>query len=105
LQAYPTISAAVEVEDLVLAARARHSYKFQVGGSIRRESWNSRQAGSGNDGELVLSSLAQSDALTKLLIEKSIFTEAEFMMSYQWTGRGTRRSLIRTSARGNGLAV
>ncbi len=50
LQAYPAISAAVEVEDLVLAARARHSYKSQVGGSIRRGSGNSRQAGSGNDG-------------------------------------------------------
>jgi len=55
--------------------------------------------------KLVLSSLAQTDALTKLLIEKGLCTEAEFMRSYQWTGRGTRRSLIRISARGNGLAV
>ena len=51
MQGYPTTSAAVEVEDLVLAARARHSYKFQVDGSIRRQSWNSRHAGSGSDGE------------------------------------------------------
>ncbi len=29
--------------------------------------------------ELIASSLAQSDALTKLLIEKGIITEAEFM--------------------------
>ncbi len=29
--------------------------------------------------ELVVSSLAQSDALTKLLIEKGLITEAEFM--------------------------
>ena len=50
LQACPAISAAVEFEDLVLAARARHSYKFQVGGLIRRQSGNSRQAGSDNDG-------------------------------------------------------
>ncbi len=50
LYAYPAISAAVEVEDLVLAARARHSYQFQVSGSIRRQSWNSRQAESGYDG-------------------------------------------------------
>jgi len=55
--------------------------------------------------KLVLSSLAQTDALTKLLIEKGLCTEAEFMRRYQWTGRGTRRSLIRISARGNGLAV
>jgi len=55
--------------------------------------------------KLVLSSLAQTDALTKLLIEKGLCTEAEFMRSYQWTGPGTRRSLIRISARGNRLAV
>ena len=29
--------------------------------------------------ELLVSSLAQTDALTKLLIEKGLFTEAEFM--------------------------
>ncbi len=29
--------------------------------------------------ELIASSLAQSDALTKLLIEKELITEAEFM--------------------------
>ncbi len=29
--------------------------------------------------ELIVSSLAQTDALTKLLIEKGIITEAEFM--------------------------
>ena len=105
LQAYPDISAAVEVEDLVLAARARHSYKFQVGGSIRRQSGNSRQAGSGNDGELVVSSLAQTDALANLLIEKGLITEVELMRSYRRTGCGTRRCLIRISARRNELTV
>jgi len=55
--------------------------------------------------ELVLSSLAQIDALANLLIEKGLITEAEFMRSYQWTGRGTRRSLIRILARRNGLTV
>ncbi len=105
LQAYPDISAAVEVEDPVLAGRARHSYKSQVGGSIRRQSGNSRQAGSGNDGELVVSSLAQTDALANLLIEKGLITEVEFMRSSRRTGSGTRRCLIRISARRNGLTV
>jgi len=35
--------------------------------------------------ELVVSSLAQTDALTKLLIEKGLITEAEFMQKLSAT--------------------
>ncbi len=48
--------------------------------SIRRQHGNSRQAGRVvTMQELLVSSLAQTDALTKLLIEKGLITEAEFM--------------------------
>ncbi len=36
--------------------------------------------------ELVVSSLAQTDALANLLIEKGLITEAEFMRSYDGQG-------------------
>ncbi len=41
--------------------------------------------------ELIASSLAQTDALTKLLIEKGLITKEEFM---QKLGRTSKRSLI-----------
>ncbi len=40
--------------------------------------------------ELLVSSLAQTDALTKLLIEKGLITEAEFMQKLSAEGRGIR---------------
>jgi len=55
--------------------------------------------------ELLVSALAQSDELTKLLIEKGLITEAEFMRSYRRTRSGIRRCVIRISARRNGLTV
>ncbi len=40
--------------------------------------------------ELIASSLAQTDALTKLLIEKGLITEAEFMQKLSDVFRGEK---------------
>jgi len=44
--------------------------------------------------ELIVSSLAQADALTKLLIEKGLITEAEFMEKLK-AERVTYQNLLR----------
>ncbi len=43
--------------------------------------------------ELVVSSLVQTDALTKHLIEKGLIAEAEFMQKLS-TGRGSYRGML-----------
>ena len=40
--------------------------------------------------ELLVSSLAQTDALAKLLIEKGLITREEFMQKISWNGRRIR---------------
>ncbi len=45
--------------------------------------------------ELIASSLAQTDALTKLLIEKGLITEAEFMQKLSAERAGYRAVLQR----------
>ncbi len=46
--------------------------------------------------ELLVSALAQSDALTKLLIEKGLITEAEFMQKLSAERAGYQEMLQRT---------
>jgi hypothetical protein len=41
--------------------------------------------------ELPVSSLAQTDALAKLLIEKGIITQQEFLQKLRWSERHIRR--------------
>ncbi len=68
------------VEDLVLAARATQSCRPRVGRSIRRHQMGTvDKQGVVTMQELLVSSLATADALAKLLIEKGLITEAEFM--------------------------
>ncbi len=43
--------------------------------------------------ELLVSSLAQTDALTKLLIEKGLITQAEFMQKLSAEGAGYQEML------------
>jgi len=47
--------------------------------------------------ELLVSSLAQSDALTKLLIEKGLITEAEFMKKLSAERAGYQEMLRKIS--------
>ncbi len=51
--------------------------------------------------ELVVSSLAQTDALCKLLIEKNLITQAEFMEKIK-AERATYQAMFQKLVRGNG---
>ena len=63
---------------LVLAERARESSGSYGGRSTGGNMGTVDKQGVVTMQELLVSSLAQSDALTKLLIEKGLITEAEF---------------------------
>ncbi len=63
--------------------------------SLGRHFGNSRQTGSGDNAGVIGSSLAQTDALTELLIEKGLITEAEFMKKLSAERAGYRAMLQR----------
>jgi len=62
---------------------------------------NQKKGGTDTLQELLVTSLAQTDALCKLLIEKNLITQAEFMEKIK-AERATYQAMFQKLVRGNG---